>query len=156
MKQGAPWIVAIAFSAIAGAAVAADGDSMRSDTSVSEDTQSSSPPPGGGGQQHGTEASSAPTTSTYETHAADNPATGSYEAKGRSRSSDTSVLPSFSEVDRNGDGQLSWSEANDAGINFTAADRDTDGRISNGEYESAIHQIGGRGNTRTTPSGSGR
>lgn len=153
MKRRAPWIVAIAFGAVAGAAVAADGDSMRSDTSVSEDTQSSSPPPGGG--EHGMGNSSTPTTGSYEAQAADSSAASGDEAPGPSGNSSarTSEVPSFSQADRNQDGAIDSYEANRvSGLNFTAADTDTDGRLSSGEYETAVSAMGGKWNREDTSS----
>lgn len=99
MKLNAAWIVAVAFSALSTAAVAAAG------------------------------------------YSSSDAATGSGEtpSPGTSMRDEIAGVPSFTEADRNGDGAIDWFEASDVpGLNLSAADRDTDGVITMGEYNSAM------------------
>ena len=63
--------------------------------------------------------------------------TESQQGKMRARSSNS--VGDFAAFDANGDGKLSKDEAKaDASLNFKELDRDKDGSVSRGEYESGV------------------
>lgn len=80
-------------------------------------------------------------------------------------SSGSSQWPSFSQLDKNSDGVIEKKEAKQAkGLNFKDADSDSDGKVSQSEYQTAMLKNGqggagsdsGMGSSGSTPGSTGQ
>lgn len=123
-KQTAAWMAIVAFSAFSAAAVAADGDSIRSKSKTEQPGESSAP------GEHRTNGawSGSETSGTMD-----------------SRSSPArEAAASFARVDRDSNGAIDASEATEAGIDLIGADRDSNGILTATEFEAALGQSGHR------------
>ena len=67
---------------------------------------------------------------------------GSPPPGGEMQDSSTDALPSFSQADANNNGLIDPSEASDVGLDFSGADRNSDGDLQFDEYQTATGQSG--------------